>query len=144
MVQRDDHQKALDVLVRLHRDPQDPNNTFAQQELQLIVDRWQAERDAVRTDGRWQLFTKKAHRKRLVLALIVMIGGQNIGPLVINQFNVLLYGSLGLGPTKSLLLSAVYNTVALVFAFVGGAISDRLGRRKSMSRFSYTFARSLC
>lgn len=67
---------------------------------------------------------------------MVMVGGQNIGPLVINNYNVRLYGSLGLGATKSLLLSAVYNTVGLIFAFVGASISDRLGRRKAMSKSS--------
>ncbi|KAH8686244.1 general substrate transporter [Ilyonectria robusta] len=132
LVQHDDHQKALDILVRLHHDPNDPNNTFAHQELEMIVQRWQAEKEVVRVDGRWRLFTKKANRQRLVLAWLVMAGGQNIGPLVINNYNVLLYGSLGLGPTTSLLLSAVYNTVGFIISCIGGLMADRLGRRKSM------------
>lgn len=135
-MQRDDHQKALEVLIRLHRDPIDPNNTFAHQELQMIEDRCRIEKDIINVDGRWRLFTIKSNRKRLILATMVMVGGQNIGPLVINNYNVLLYGSLGLGATKSLLLSAVYNTVGLVIACIGGLISDRLGRRKAMSEFS--------
>ncbi|KAH7009638.1 major facilitator superfamily transporter sugar [Ilyonectria destructans] len=132
LVQHDDHQKALEILVRLHHDPNDPNNTFANQELEMIVQRWQAEKEVVRVDGRWRLFTKKANRQRLVLAWLVMAGGQNIGPLVINNYNVLLYGSLGLGPTTSLLLSAVYNTVGFIISCIGGLMADRLGRRKSM------------
>lgn len=136
MVQHDNHQKALAVLVRLHHDPNDPNNTFAHQELEMIVQRWQAEKEVVRVDGRWRLFTKKANRQRLVLAWLVMAGGQNIGPLVINNYNVLLYGSLGLGPTTSLLLSAVYNSVGFIISCIGGLMADRLGRRKSMSEFS--------
>ncbi|KAH6871232.1 major facilitator superfamily transporter sugar, partial [Thelonectria olida] len=132
LIQRDEHQKALDVLVRLHRDLSDPNSTFAHQELQMIVERWVVEKEIVSRDGRWRLFTKKTNRKRLVLAWLVMVGGQNIGPLVINNYNVLLYGSLGLGPTISLLLSAVYNSVSLIVACIGGLISDRLGRRRAM------------
>lgn len=135
-MQKDNHQKALEVLIRLHRDPSDPNNTFAHQELQLIEERCRIEKDIINTDGRWRLFTIKSNRKRLILAVMVMMGGQNIGPLVINNYNVLLYNSLGLGPTKSLLLSAVYNTVGLVIACIGGLIADRLGRRKSMSKSS--------
>lgn len=134
LVQRDCHQQALEVLIRLHRDPSDPSNTFANQELQLIVERCQAEKDIIRTDGRWRLFTKKANRRKLLLAWLVMVGGQNIGPLVINNYNVLLYGSLGLGATRSLLLSAVYNSVGLIIACIGGAIADRLGRRKCLSK----------
>lgn len=29
--------------------------------------------------GRWQLFTQKTYRKRLLLALMIAIGGQNAG-----------------------------------------------------------------
>ena len=135
LVLHDGHQQALDILVRLHHDPSDPNNTFAHQELELIREKLQAEKNVIATDGKWRLFTKKANRERLILAWLVMVGGQNIGPLVINNYNVLLYGSLGLGPTKSLLLSAVYNTVGLVVASIGGLFADKLGRRKSMRKF---------
>jgi hypothetical protein len=135
LVLHDDHQKALDVLIRLHHDPCDPNNTFAHQELNMIREKWEAEKDIIKSDGRWRLFSKKSNRQRLVLACLVMIGGQNIGPLVINNYNVLLYNSLGLGSTTSLLLSAVYNTVGLLIACIGGLIADRLGRRKCMSKF---------
>lgn len=133
MVQRDDHQKALDILIRLHRDPDDASNTFAQEELRLIVQRCQNEKHEISRDGAWRLFTKKANRKKLFLALVIMIGGQNIGPLVINNYNVLLYGSLGLNATVSLLLSAVYNTVGLLIAaFVGGTVANKIGRRTAM------------
>ncbi|CAK7205379.1 hypothetical protein SEUCBS139899_008149 [Sporothrix eucalyptigena] len=132
LVQRDSHQEALDVLIRLHRDARDLNDTFAHQELQIIVQKAAAEKEVVERDGPWRLFTKKDNRKKLVLACMVMIGGQNIGPLVINNYNVLLYNSLGLGSTTSLLLSAVYNTIGLLIALVGGAIADRLGRRRAL------------
>lgn len=139
LVQHDDHQKALGVLVRLHRDPSAPNDDFAQEELRMIVERCQAEKETIRTDGTWRLFTKKANRQRLVLAWLVMVGGQNIGPLVINNYNVILYRSLGLNSTTSLLLSAVYNTVGLIAACFGGLISDRMGRRRALS-MSLNFA----
>jgi hypothetical protein len=101
--------------MRLRCPTSDPDNTPAQQELRIIVEKSQAEKEIVRTDGRWRLFTKKANRQKLLLAWLVMVGGQkNIGPLVINNYNVLLYGSLGLGPTTSLLLSAVYNSVGFI------------------------------
>lgn len=122
----------MDILIRLHRDDRDTNNTFAHQELQLIVQKAEAEKEVVTRDGPLRLFTKKDNRKKLILACMVMMGGQNIGPLVINNYNVLLYGSLGLGATTSLLLSAVYNSVGLVTALVGGLIADRLGRRRSL------------
>ena len=135
LVQLDKHQEALEVLTRLHRSPDDPDNTFAQQELTMIADRWREETEIARVEGRWRLFTNKANRKAVFLGWLVMVGGQNIGPLVINNYNVRLYGSLGLGSTTSLLLSAVYNTIGLVIACIGGIIADRLGRRKCLRTF---------
>jgi hypothetical protein len=82
------------------------------------------------------LFTKKANRQRLLLAWLIMVGGQNIGPLVINNYNILLYNSLGLGAIDSLLLSAGYNTLGLVIACIDGLISDRLGRRKALREYN--------
>ncbi|CAK7234719.1 hypothetical protein SBRCBS47491_009044 [Sporothrix bragantina] len=132
LVQKDCQEKALEILIRLHRDARDPENTFAHQELQLIVQKAASEKEIVQRDGRWRMFTNKDNRKKLILGCMVMIGGQNIGPLVINNYNVLLYNSLGLGATTSLLLSAVYNTIGLAIAMIGGAIADRMGRRKAL------------
>lgn len=137
LVQRDDHQRALKILIRLHHDPHNPDESFAREELRLIVERCQTEKEIVRIDGTWRLFTKRGNRQRLLLAWLVMVGGQNIGPLVINNYNVLLYSSLGLGATTSLLLSAAYNTVGLVIALIGGLISDRLGRRRALGEYSW-------
>ncbi|OQU97186.1 hypothetical protein CLAIMM_03160 [Cladophialophora immunda] len=132
LVQHDNPEKALSILIRLHHDPKDPTDAFAHRELQLIQQRCEAEKIIIATDGPWRLFNKKANRQRLLLAWLIMVGGQNIGPLVINNYNVLLYNSLGLGATDSLLLSAGYNTLGLVIACIGGLISDRLGRRRAL------------
>jgi hypothetical protein len=39
-----------------------------------------------------------------------MMGGQNIGVLVINNYNTLLYESLGLSNMQALVVGAAYNT----------------------------------
>jgi hypothetical protein len=63
-----------------------------------------------------------------------MMGGQNIGVLVINNYNTLLYESLGLSNQQSLIVGAAYNTWA-AFANMGGAVvSDRLGRRRALCK----------
>ena len=61
-----------------------------------------------------------------------MLGGQNIGVLVINNYNTLLFQALGLSNTQSLAISAGYNTWAAVANMGGAAASDRLGRRRAL------------
>jgi hypothetical protein len=102
--------EALEILSRLHRDRNDPENTFARRELALI--RRQIEEDEIQRElqGRWQLITEPSYRKRLILGCVVVVATQNTGILVINNFNALLYQSLGLSNSQALIVSAGYNT----------------------------------
>jgi len=143
LVQKDRHQEALAILRRLHHDPHDPNDTFAHQELELIVQRHEMDRKAIESGGRWQIFTQKTYRQRLFLAWLVMAGGQNIGALVINNYNVLLYQSLGLSGVVSLLLAAVYSTTGLIGSSIGGLVADKLGRRKALGMSCVSDSRDL-
>ncbi|KAK4946199.1 hypothetical protein LTR10_014711 [Elasticomyces elasticus] len=125
-------QEALQILCRLHHDKADPEDHFAHRELGLIKKQLDADKAAVLADGKWQLFTKETYRKRMILALMLMIGGQNVGVLVINNYNTLLYQSLGLSTSEALIVGAAYNTWAMIGNFVGAMVSDRLGRRKAL------------
>ncbi|TVY84029.1 Sugar transporter STL1 [Lachnellula suecica] len=82
--------------------------------------------------GQWQLFTVPTYRRRSILGFVLMMGGQNIGVLVINNYNTLLYQSLGLTNKQALVVGAAYNTWAAFANMGGAAISDRLGRRKAL------------
>lgn len=77
---RDD--EALAVLCRLHRDPNDPQNQFPQQELTLIRQQIAEDQKQMEVGGRWQILTVKTYRKRLILAVMVAAGSQNTGILV--------------------------------------------------------------
>ncbi|KAK5459528.1 hypothetical protein LTS15_003656 [Exophiala xenobiotica] len=125
-------QQALHILCRLHRDKTDPEDHFAHRELGLIKKQLEVDRVALLTDGKWQIFTKKTYRKRLILAFMLLAGGQNVGVLVINNYNTLLYQSLGLSNSEALVVGAGYNTWAMIANFAGATISDRLGRRKAL------------
>lgn len=94
----------------------------------------QVERDRIifDKDGRWQLVTKPTYRKRLILAFLLLLGGQNVGIIAINNYNVLLYQSLGLNNAGSLAVSAAWNTVGLIANIIGAAVSDKLGRRRAL------------
>ncbi|KAK6368175.1 hypothetical protein LTS17_009916 [Exophiala oligosperma] len=129
---RGQDQKALEILCRLHHDKHDPEDHFAHRELGLIRKQLEADRVALLTDGKWQLFTKQTYRKRFILALMLLVGGQNVGVLVINNYNTLLYQSLGLSNSEALIVGAGYNTWAMIANFAGAMFSDRLGRRKAL------------
>lgn len=123
-------EEALQVLRRLHRDASDAEDKFAHQELDLIQEQISADIAARNSGGRWQIVTEKTYRKRLVLSCMITIGTQNTGVLVINNFNTLLYQSLGLTNSEALIVAAAYNTWAMLANFLGASISDRFGRRK--------------
>ena len=135
LVSHDRSSDALTILIRLHHDPSDPSDAFAHQELELIQAQLAADSEAIANDGRWQIFTVPTYRRRLVLAAMVMAGGQNTGVLVINNYNTLLYDSLGLTASQALIVGAAYNTWAWIANCSGAVVSDRLGRRRIIRMF---------
>ena len=80
---RDD--EALQVLHRLHdhQDLNDVQTSFAQQELILIRQQIAEDQKQLHKGGRWQIFTEKTYRNRLILACMTTVGSQNTGILVI-------------------------------------------------------------
>jgi hypothetical protein len=136
-VQHDRSEQAYAILCKLHHDPNDPEDQFARRELALIERQQAADAVLLAEDGRWQLFTVPTYRKRITLAFLVMAGGQNNGTLVINNYTVLLYKSLGLSAEISLMLSALYNTLAALANFVGAYYSDKMGRRKALREWHH-------
>jgi len=63
-----------------------------------------------------------------------MMGGQNIGVLVINNYNTLLFQSLGLSNMQALVVGAAYNTWAAIANIGGAVVSDRMGRRNALCK----------
>jgi hypothetical protein len=125
-------------LCKLHHDPEDIEDQFAHRELRLIKSQLEVDLTLITEHGQWQLFTIPTYRRRSILGFVLMMGGQNIGVLVINNYNTLLYESLGLTNMQALVVGAGYNTWA-AFANMGGAtVSDRLGRRKALRKLPST------
>ncbi|KIM97589.1 hypothetical protein OIDMADRAFT_44281 [Oidiodendron maius Zn] len=132
LVSKGQDEKALKILCKLHHDPADVEDQFAHRELRFIKSQLEVDLTLITQHGQWQLFTMPTYRRRSILGFVLMMGGQNIGVLVINNYNTLLYESLGLSNMQALVVGAAYNTWA-AFANMGGAtVSDRLGRRKAL------------
>jgi MFS family permease len=94
-------------------------------------------------DGRWQLVTKPTYRRRLILAFLLLMGGQNVGIIAINNYNVLLYQSLGLSNAGSLAVSAAWNTVGWIANMIGATVSDKVGRRNALGKGTICYIESI-
>lgn len=75
------------------------------------------------------LFSFPAYRKRLIMGLVIMVGGQATGTLAIANYAPTLYANLGFGSRDQLLLGAAYITSGLIWNFVSAFLIDRVGRK---------------
>ncbi|KIW85245.1 hypothetical protein Z517_00635 [Fonsecaea pedrosoi CBS 271.37] len=120
--------EALAVLTSLHGHG---NHEFAQRELREIELQVAEEKAAFKEKSAFMiLFTQMTYLKRVALGILVCSGVINTGVLVINNYAVIIYSSLGLSTTVSLLLSAVWLTLAAFWNWLGAFLSDRVGRRR--------------
>lgn len=127
---KDRNDEALHILCRLHNDPDDSDDTFARRELGLINLQVIEHNKAWKAGGKWQIFTQKTYRKRVIFSCMAITGSINTGILAIANYNVLLYQSLGLSNSQGLIVAAGWNTAGALGNFVGASFSDRVGRRK--------------
>ncbi|KAH0847282.1 hypothetical protein AYO21_07328 [Fonsecaea monophora] len=113
------HEEALQVIQRLHRDPDDPTDSSAQAE--FIQIRAQVEKDKEQKSGYVRMFTKPSWRKRSLLVLFIMFASQATGVNGIANYLVRIFGTLGLEGVMPLLVYA---------AFVACFTMDKFGRRR--------------
>jgi MFS family permease len=149
LVSKDRLPEAKKVLESLHGSKHDIQQTFAHAEFEQIVaqiklerrqkqDRLQASNSSFLQKASMgqgfvsecvSLFAYAPHRWRAFLGFTIMFGAQCTGVLVINNYQVILFPSLGVSPALSLGLYSVYLAIALVGNSTCGFIVDRVGRR---------------
>ena len=77
-------QEALDIVKRLHRTPNDPEDVTARREFWLMEKQY--EMDASMSRGRFELFATPANRKRALMACVLMWGDQFLGIFVMTNY----------------------------------------------------------
>lgn len=120
------------MLENLHADPSDPDHVYAREEFIQI----QAQIELERSENLGNIFSllrKPTYRKRLLCGFFVLFIAQSTGVLVVNNYQVLLYNSLGLYGALPLLLYACFDTWASVMNFINTLILDRFGRIRIMA-----------
>ena len=128
LIMKDRLDEAKVILDRLHSDPSDPDNEYAQSEYyqiqkQILIDRT--------LDGSWiALFKRPSYRKRAFYAIGTTFFIQCSGVLVINNYGPTLYKNLGFSPVKQLLYPAAWLTFALGLNIMAIPLVDRFPRNK--------------
>ncbi|KAJ9303263.1 hypothetical protein DTO271G3_637 [Paecilomyces variotii] len=128
--------EALLVLKRLRASPDDPNDLVAQEEFHQTKMQLQLEAEKLAATGHsvWTaVWKKKSYRKRMIIGFLTQWGAEFGGPLIINNYAVLLYTNLGMTGSMPLLLSAVWLTTAgCIYNPLGAWLHDRVNSRRKM------------
>ena len=83
MISQERPDEALSIILRLHKDDNDPENLFAFREFEQIKQQYNIDKE---NEVSWkEMFMKKSYRKRLIIGFIVMFASQTTGTTVINS-----------------------------------------------------------
>ncbi|EPE09518.1 mfs sugar transporter [Ophiostoma piceae UAMH 11346] len=132
-------EEAWEVLRTLRQSADDPDDLHAKEELYQA--KMQIAMDAAKLKatghGPWMAVMKRrSYRKRMIVGFLTQWGAEFAGPLVINNYSVLLYTNLGQTGSMPLLLSALWLTTAGVIYNPGGAwLHDKINSRRGMFMF---------
>lgn len=123
--------EAEAILLKLHADPNDPNNDAAKAEFYQIQK--QIAIDKTLGSTWWHILKKPSYRKRALLAVGITGIIQCSGVLVINNYGPSLYKSLNFSPVKQLLYPAAWLTFALGVNIMAMFVVDRFPRNRFIS-----------
>ncbi|KAJ5191419.1 uncharacterized protein N7498_010404 [Penicillium cinerascens] len=127
--------EAERVLLRLRQSPDDPGNLVAKEEFYQTKEQIRLEAERLSEYGNvWKaVVKKKSYRKRMAIGFLTQWGAEFGGPLIINNYAVLLYTNLGEKGSMPLLLSAIWLTTAgLIYNPLGAWLHDRVNSRRRM------------
>jgi hypothetical protein len=136
LIQRGRSEDAWTITQRLRKSPNDPTDLVAKEEMyqtkaQIALDEAKLRKLNV---SPWTAVIKiKSYRKRMIIGFLTQWGAEFSGPLVINNYSVILYTNLGQRGAMPLLLSAVWLTTAgLIYNPLGAWLHDRVNSRRWM------------
>ncbi|RHZ62623.1 hypothetical protein CDV55_105347 [Aspergillus turcosus] len=134
VVMNDRMDDAWKVISKLHGIGQTETASaaasFAREEFYQMKQQAIADKSAAAGETFVTLFTKPSYRKRMICAFFTMFASESTGILVVYNYSVLLYQGLGFDNKISLLLAALYVSVACAGNYVSSILVDRLGRVK--------------
>lgn len=124
--------EAHDVIRKLHRTKDDAHDTKAAKEFFQMRKQLELDRQINDKVGVFDIFATKPNRRRAYVGFTLMLGNQFTGVLIIANYGVLLYSSLGMETFMPLLLSALWVTLSFPGNVFTALFIDRIGRRTFM------------
>lgn len=125
-------EEAHDVIRRLHRTGDDANDTTANKEFFQMKKQLELDNQRKAKRGAFEIFATAPNRRRAYVGFTLMFGNELTGVLIIANYGVLLYESLGLSTFMPLLLSALWVTLSFPGNVFTALFIDRIGRRRFM------------
>ncbi|RAH40351.1 putative MFS sugar transporter [Aspergillus brunneoviolaceus CBS 621.78] len=135
LISKGKQSEAQSVLERLRKSPDDPDNLVAKEEYYQTTQQIHLEKERLSAYGNvWKaVFKKRSYRKRMIVGFLTQWGAEFGGPLIINNYAVILYTNLGMTGSMPLLLNAVWLTTAgIIYYPLGAWLHDRVNSRRKM------------
>ncbi|KAK7704993.1 hypothetical protein SLS57_010276 [Botryosphaeria dothidea] len=118
------------------KSPDDPNDLAAKEEMFQIKEQLRMDANKLSAYGGspWKaVVQKKSYRKRMIIGFLTQWGAEFGGPLIINNYAVILYTNLGQTGYMPLLLSALWLTTAgVIYNPLGAWLHDKVNSRRTM------------
>ncbi|EXJ91709.1 hypothetical protein A1O3_00259 [Capronia epimyces CBS 606.96] len=130
LLTKERYEEAWDVVSRLHSDPKDPHNEFAQREYYQMYK--QIQFDASLNEGYRNILSRPSYRKRAFISITLMICTMSSGLLTIINYGVQLYAKLGYNAVQTLLFQTGYLAFAFLWATVAMSFVDKVPRNRLM------------
>ncbi|KAK1144416.1 hypothetical protein N8T08_005569 [Aspergillus melleus] len=135
LISKGKYDEARSVLEKLRQSPDDPSNLVAKNEFVQTTEQINLEARKLAEFGNvWNaVLKKKSYRKRMIIGFLTQWGAEFGGPLIINNYAVILYTSLGMTGHMPLLLSALWLTTAgVIYNPLGSWLHDKVNSRRGM------------
>ncbi|KAL4891471.1 MFS sugar transporter [Aspergillus ambiguus] len=129
LVSKQRYAEAKDVLQRLHSRKGDDNHDIATREFQQIKEQLEIDLQIREASPRFQLLRTAPNRKRSLIAASMMWFNMFTGVLILSNYGLVLFKTLGLDEWRPLLLLGIWLTVSIPANITTALIVDKVGRR---------------
>ncbi|OQV11272.1 hypothetical protein CLAIMM_15133 [Cladophialophora immunda] len=120
------YDEALAVLKRMHGGLHDESFYLREyHQIKAQIELEKSQKAGVRT-----ILTRKSYRKRIIMVIGIALFSQLTGVIPIQNYQVIVYQTMGFSTVLSLVLTGVYGTIATTSAGLAMCFCDRIGRRK--------------